>query len=309
MAGNKVKAKEGDDQVLYESHGHSQVLNRRKIYTAYGMLMVSALGWALATIIIKLFSDAMPPFHLLFGRFALAAAIFGAFKFKKIKLTRKLLFHGSYLGFFLFIAYYLAVASLYFTTAAKSGFLVALSVLGVPLAQMAIKRHLPNRWVMLSVVTSIIGLFWISGLDGAGFNIGDAMALGCSAAYTVYILLIDRYAEEMDEDQMTFAILSIVAVFSLIAMLLFEGVHLDLIVKGWLPVVLVCLTGTLVSTYLQTKAQQVASPESVGIILLGEPLFTLVMAVVILGESTTTMGLVGAGLLLTSLVIAVVKKV
>lgn len=310
MSGNQSQKDLQTKAVLqYESHGHTHAIDKQKLYTAYGMLFISALGWALATIIIKLFSDAMPPFHLLFGRFALAALIFGAFKFKKIRLTKKLLFHGSYLGFFLFIAYYLAVASLYFTTAAKSGFLVALSVLGVPLAQMAIKRHLPNRWVMLSVITSIIGLYWISGLDGAGFNIGDAMAIGCSAAYTVYILLIDRYSEEMDEDQMTFAILAIVAVFSFLAMVFFEGVHIDLLIKGWLPILLVCLTGTLVSTYLQTKAQQIASPESVGIILLGEPLFTLIMAVTILGESTTPMGLVGAGLLLTSLVIAVVKKV
>lgn len=284
-------------------------MNTKKLYTAYAFLFISAMGWAFSTIVIKMYIEEMPAFHMLFGRFALATLIFGLFKFNKIKLTKKLLFHGSYLGLFLFIAYYLAVASLYYTTAAKSGFLVALSVLGVPLAQMAIKRQLPNPWVMTSVVTSIIGLYWISGLDGAGFNIGDAMAIGCSIAYTGYILFIDKYAEEMNEDQMTFVILAVVAVFSLVAMLVFEGFHIEKLIEGWIPIVLVCLFGTLISTYLQTKAQQVASPESVGIILLGEPLLTLIMAVTLLGETTTPMGLVGAALLLTSLVIAVVKKV
>ena len=293
----------------YETHGHGIKVRRKQLYSAYGMLFISAIGWALSTIIIKLFIDAVPPFHLLFGRFALATLIFGLLKFRSIRLSKKLFIHGSYVAFFLFIAYYLAVASLYYTTAAKSGFLVALSVLGVPLAQMAIKRQLPNRWVLLSVITSIIGLYWISGMDGEGFNIGDFMALGCSVAYTCYILFIDRFSEEMDEDQMTFAILAIVAVFSFIAMTLFEGIQIDKLVSGWLPIVLVCFTGTLISTYFQTKAQQVASPESVGIILLGEPLFTLVMAILILGETTTFMGLVGSGLLLTSLFIAVIKKV
>ncbi len=304
-----MKASNEKEMMTYESHGHVVAVDKKRLYSAYAMLFASAIGWALSTIIIKLYIGAVPAFHLLFGRFALAALLFGAFKFRHIRLSKKLLFHGSYMGFFLFIAYYLAVASLYYTTAAKSGFLVALSVLGVPLAQMAIKRQLPNRWVMVSVVTSIVGLYWISGMDGAGFNIGDLMALGCSVAYTCYILFIDRYAEEMNEDQMTFVILAVVAVFSFIAMLLFEGVHIDKLIAGWVPIVLVCFAGTLLSTYFQTKAQQVASPESVGIILLGEPLFTLVMAIFILGESTTLMGLVGSGLLLTSLLIAVIKKV
>lgn len=283
--------------------------HKRTLHIAYIMLFCASIGWALSTIVIKASIDSMPAFHLMFGRFALAALIFGLFKRKSLKMERKILFHGSYLGFFLFVAYYLAISSLYFTSAAKSGFLVALSVLGVPLAQLIFKKKLPNMWVAISVVTSLMGLYLISGLDGGGFNLGDAMALGCSLSYTAYILFVDKYASEMNEDQMTFAILAIVAVFSLVAMLAFEGFHMSIFIEGWLPIVLVCLFGTLLSTYFQTKAQQVASPESVGIILLGEPLFTLIMAIAILGEHVTAMGLVGAVLLLGSLAIAVLKNV
>jgi drug/metabolite transporter (DMT)-like permease len=288
-------------------------LKDQKTYTslnaAYIMLFVTAFGWALSTIVIKLFIESVPAFHMMLGRFALAALIFGLMKRKRVRITKKLLFHGSYLGFFLFLAYYLAISSLYYTSAAKSGFLVALSVLGVPLAQLVFRRQRPNKWVLLSVVLSLFGLYWISGLDGLGFNIGDAMALGCSVAYTAYILLIDKYAGEMNEDEMTFIILLIVAVMSLVSVLLFEGFDLAILIDGWLPIVLVCIFGTLMSTYYQTRAQQVASPESVGIILLGEPLFTIIMAIIILGETVTGMGLVGAGLLLVSLLIAVVKHV
>lgn len=285
---------------------HSQ---NTTLKAAYIMLFMTSIGWAISTILIKVYIDTIPPFHLLFGRFALGSVMFGVFKFRVLKFDKKIALHGSFLGFFLFLAYYFSVVALVYTSASKAGFLVALSVLWVPLAQLVIKRRLPNRWVALSVGLSLIGLYWISGLDGIGFNVGDALALGCSIAYTVYIMFIDAYTKEMNEDQMTFVILSSVAVFSFIAAVLFEGFDFAIIIRGWIPVVAISIVGTTLSTYFQTKAQQVASPEAVGIILLGEPLFTLLLAVTLLSESVTALGLIGGALLLFSLLIAVVKKI
>lgn len=283
--------------------------HKLKLRIAYLMLFMTSFGWAMSTIVIKMVAGELPAMHLMFGRFALAAIIFAVIKGRKVQLDKKVIFHGSYLGIFLFLAYYLAVISLSYTSASKSGFLVALSVLWVPLVQLVIHRKRPNRWVGLCVGLSLIGLYWISGLDGIGFNIGDAMAIGCSIAYTAYIMLIDNYSKEMNEDQMTFAILVSVTLISLIFALIFEGFSWGILIANWLPIVIISILGTVMATYFQTRAQQVASPESVGIILLGEPLFTLLMALMILGEKVTLMGLVGCALLLCSLVIAVVKKV
>ena len=283
--------------------------NKLSLKVAYLMLFMTSLGWAMSTIIIKMASETLPAMHLMFGRFALASIIFAAFKGRRVQLNKKVLFHGSYLGIFLFLAYYLAVISLSYTTASKSGFLVALSVLGVPLVQLVIHKKRPNKWVGICVTMSLFGLYWISGLDGIGFNIGDAMAIGCSIAYTTYIMLIDAYSKEMNEDQMTFSILVSVTVISFFSAILFEGFSFQILLDNWIPIVLVSIVGTVMATYFQTRAQQVASPESVGIILLGEPLFTLLMALVILGERVTAMGLLGCVILLCSLLIAVVKKV
>lgn len=276
---------------------------------AYFMLLFTSVGWALSTIIIKGYSEHLPDFHLMLGRFGIAVILFYLLKRKTLKLDKKMLFHGSYLGVVLFAAYYLAVVSLSYTTAAKSGFLVALSVLWVPIVQLLIKKVLPNKWVVFCVMSSLIGLYWISDLDGGGFNIGDAMAMGCSFAYTIYIMLIDKYAKEMNEDQMTFSILLVVTLISFIFTVVVEGLSFKIFTDNWWQILIISVVGTWLSTYFQTKAQQVASPESVGIILLGEPLFTLIMAIFWLQETVTVLGLVGAGLLLVSLLVAIIKKV
>lgn len=122
-------------------------------------------------------------------------------------------------------------------------------------------------------------------------------------------MLIDKYGKEMNEDQMTLVILLSVALISFFFAVVIEGLSFKLIVDNIIAIILICLFGTIAATYFQTRAQQVASPESVGIILLGEPLFTLVLALIILGEKVTALGLLGSALLLSSLLIAVIKKI
>lgn len=277
--------------------------------TAYLLLFLTSLFWATTTIIMKIYIEDIPAFHLMMGRFLLAAILFYAIRHKHITLNKRLLMHGAAIGFFLFLAYYFSIVALKHTTASKAGFLVALSVLWVPLAQLAVHRKKPTFWVNITVLLSMLGLYWISGLDGVGFNWGDGLALFCSISYTAYIMYIDKYAKEMDGDQMTFVILLVVAILSIGSMIAFEGFNGQVITDNWLTIVIIAIIGTTLTTYFQTKAQHVASPEAVGIILLGEPLFTLVMAILILKETVTPLGLIGGALLLLSLFIAVVKKI
>ncbi len=289
-----------------------QKMNNQKsisLKAAYAMLFLLSFLWAATSIVMKVFISDMGAAHFMVGRFSVAAILFYALRHKQIKFSKNSLLHGAYTGFFLFLAYYFAIVALKYTTASKAGFLVSLSVLWVPIFQLVIRRKKPNCWVLMTVVLSLIGLYLISGLDGIGFNYGDFFALLCSLAYTFYIMYIDKYIDEIDENQLTFIILLIVAVWSLLTSLTLEQFDPMSIVESWPIILVVAIFGTLLTTYIQTKAQSVASPEAVGIILLGEPLFTLIMATAILSETATPSGLFGGGLLLFALVVAVVKKI
>ncbi len=276
---------------------------------AYTLLFLLAILWSSTTIIMKLFIKDMGASHFMFGRFTIAAIIFYAVRHKHIKFDKKSLIHGAITGFFLFFAYYTSIVGLKYTTASKAGFLVSLSVLWVPLFQLLVHKKRPSRWVVTIVILSIIGLYLISGLDGIGFNYGDFLEILCSLSYMLYIMYIDKYIEEMSGDQMTFIILSVVAIWSLFSAAATETINPMQLVDNWLVVLVVAIGGTLLTTYFQTKAQSVASPEAVGVILLSEPLITLIMAIVLIGESVTLSGIMGGALLLSALLIAIVKKI
>lgn len=274
------------------------------------LLFITAAGWALSTIVIKMFVGSIPVFHIMFGRYLVALVAIVLFKSKEIrKIKKEELRPGIILGFFLFLAFTLAIMSLYYTSASKSGFLVAMSVLFVPIVTTLLRKKLPNPWVLFSVVLSLIGLYFIAGMNGGSFNFGDLLALLCAASYTVYILIMDRHAKHIDESILVFIQFFVVTVLSFFGMIVFEGISVEAFKIGFVPIIVIGLIGTAITNFAQTKAQKHASPESVGLILLGEPLLTLVMAAFILKESILIGGLFGAGLILVALVITVTKDI
>lgn len=274
------------------------------------LLFVTASGWAMSTILIKLYTDTLPVFHLMFSRYLIALIVLSLLqRNKKEKIKKEDWKYGSVLGFLTFLAFTFAIASLYYTSASKSGFFVAMSVLFVPIVTTFLHRKLPNRWILLSVLLSLIGLYLISGMNGGSFNKGDFLALLCAGSYTIYILILDKTAKSINESQLAWMQMFVVTIISALAMLIFEGFDFEVLMEAWLPLLVIGVFGTAITNYAQIKAQQNATPESVGLILLGEPLFTLIMAAMILKEAILLPGLLGALLLLSALVITVIKDI
>jgi len=277
---------------------------------AYSELLFSSLMWGLSTKLVKLYITTIPTFHLLLGRFAIGTLVVYLFSPKKaFKISKKEFIIGIILGFLIFGAYAFNILGLHYTSASKAGFLAALSVLFIPILESVFKKKLPTRWTIISVLISIIGLNLISGMNGGSLNIGDLLVIGCAISYTIYVIVLDKYGSNIDNWVLSIIQLSTMAIISFITASLFEGISFTLIQRGFLPIAIIGIFGTGMTMFLQTKAQKVASPEIVGIILLGEPLFTLVLAFFILKEVILLKGVIGSVLITIALVLAIVKKV
>jgi drug/metabolite transporter (DMT)-like permease len=281
-----------------------------KTRKAYVMLFITSFGWALSTILMKMYIQDISVFHLMFGRFLIAFLLVSLFKMKKLrKITFEQCKMGFLAGIMLFSSYALSIYGLKITTASKSGFLVSLSVLFVPLIQLIINKKRPNKWTSISVMFSVLGLYLISGMNGAGFNFGDVLSILCAAAYTGYIFLIDKYTKAVDEESLVLMILLSITLMSFLAMVSIEGFDAKMMVTNWKLIFTIAIFGTAIATLFQAKAQKHASPESVGLILLGEPLITLLLAITILGEQVMFKGMIGAVIILCSLGITVIKEI
>lgn len=279
-------------------------------YIAYLELIFVSFMWAVSTILLKMYMDKIPPFHLLLGRFFIASLSLFLFSTKKVlKVKKEDLKIGSILGLLIFAVYALYILGLERTSASKSGFLAALSVLFIPIFESFIKKRMPTFWTIICVISSILGLYLISGMNGSNLNFGDILVIGCAFVYTIYIIILDKYGTDKDNHILSFIQLLIVTISSLFFSIFSEGLNIAILIENIIVIIVIGALGTGLTMYLQTKAQKVASPESVGIILLGEPLFTLILAFMFLHETILLRGLIGSGLIIISLVIAIIKKI
>jgi len=279
-------------------------------YKAYLMLLMTSFGWASSTIIIKVFITDIKAYHMMFGRFLIAFLLIWAIHPKKmVRLSKRDMTIAFALGILIFASYAFGIISLVYTTASKSGFLVAMSVLLVPISQLLVRRKRPNGIIVGTVCLSLIGLYFVSGMDGVGFNFGDLLALLCAATYTGYILIVDRYVKEIDGVTLVLYQMLGVTILSLFLAIGVEGFDIGILKSGFIPIFFTGILGTAMTIYFQNHAQKHASPESVGLLLLGEPVFTLLMAFFILQETITRSGLIGAGFIISAMLITILKKV
>jgi len=277
---------------------------------AYLLLFLTAFGWGLSTVLGKLCIGTISPAHILMIRAVIAAGvIFAAAPKKIIAFDREDLKAGALLGFVIFIAYFLGITSLKYTSASKAGFLMAFNVLFVPAVEAVLKKRLPSKWIMMSVALSLIGLQLISGINGDGFNFGDFLAVLCAAAYTIYTIILDRWGKDKDDFILAFIQLVVIGIASFLIVVLFEEIDITGVGGNLLPLVFMGVVGTGLATLFQTKAQKTASTESVGIILLADPLFSLLLAFLILHEPIFLSGLLGGVLIMVSCIIAIIKKI
>lgn len=288
---------------------NTSILEKKK-FRAYLEILGTSLAWALSAVLLKMYIEQVPPYHLLTGRFVIATIFIFAMRPNTVKaINKENLKVGIPLGFFIFLAYASGIVCLKYTTASKSSFLVSLSVLFVPLIESFMRRKLPSKWIFVSVIISILGLRLISGMDGTGYNIGDTLAILSSVFYSIYIVLMDRTGKDIEEMILTLIQLGVVSICGTIVLLFYEGLNFQYFKIILIPIFVIGILCTGMSTLFQTRAQKVASSESVGILLLGEPLFTTILAFIVLKETILISGFIGGILILLSLVIAIIKKV
>lgn len=289
---------------------NSEQIKNNSLTLAYMELIITAIFWGLATVLMKKHIDEIPTFHLLFSRFLIGAIVIFLLSPKKIfTINKDDLKVGIGLGALNFITYALIVLGLNYTSASKTGFLASLSVLFVPIVQSIINKKTPSKWTVISIALSLVGLYLISGINGTSMNIGDIFIILCACCSTAYIILLSKFGKNIDDYRLSFLQMATIFTLSFIIAFFNEGLNFQVIQNNFSVLLVVGILGTGLTTFLQVKAQKVASPESVGIIFLGEPLTTLFLAYIILNETILLKGLIGSGLILIALIIAILKKI
>ena len=281
------------------------------------LLLLASLIWGLAFVAQRVGMDYMPPFAFNGIRTLMAsAALLPVILFMDRKqparrspspAEKKNLRTASCLcGLLLCLSTNLQQAGLVSTSAGKGGFITALYVVLVPVAGWLFFRRNPGKWIWLSVLMAVFGLFLLCVPAGERFVVsqGDLLILGCAIAFAGHILVVDHFSPLVDGLRLSCCQFLFCGVASLILSLLTESFTLSGL-WGAMPAMLYAgiLSGAVGYT-IQILAQRNVNPTLASILMCMESVFSVLGGALLLGETLTRRESLGCAIMFAAVILA-----
>lgn len=279
-------------------------------FLAGGGLLLTAMIWGFAFVVVKNSLDSVPPLYMLAFRFTIASAALSLIGIRELKkINKKALFSGGVIGFFLFSAYAFQTIGCVYTTAGKNAFLTTIYVLIVPFLNWLINKKVPKKKIIIAAFMAIIGIGFIT-LDGSSFggvNIGDVLTLICGLFYAAQIVYIARYVDTCSPLLLTILQLAVAAILSWITAPLFGEVFpvsafSDMSVV--FSMLYLGLFSTMLCFFLQNLCQKYTHANTSSILLSTEAVFGCVFSCIFASENISWKMALGCVLMFVSIIIA-----
>ena len=269
--------------------------------------ILAALGWFFS----KYALVGFPPVGFIGLRFFSAALLFLPFAYPQFKrLTRTDVMRASATGllFAAFMATWI-IAITYSNNLGECAFLMSISMLIAPLISWLVFRNKPLRsfWIALPIALSGVYLLAISKGE-LHFSADSLFYLLASLFSASYFVLHNQYSKSIPALALTTLQLSVVGVLCLSYSLIAEPWKSEVPTSAIMWLTISVLIGTNFRYMLQTIGQRYCNIANASIIMLLEPVWTMIMSVWWLDEQLTALKLAGSVLILAALLIYRIKN-
>ena len=217
--------------------------------------------------------------------------------------NKRLWMAGGICGCALFVAASLQQIGLVYTDPGKAGFLTAMYIVLVPMVGIFVHRR-PGLNAVISVVLALVGLYLLSFMGVTSINVGDLFLIGGALGFAVQILLIDRFAQDLDGLRLNCVQALVVTVLSVPFMLLTEELDMGNILACWLPLGFAGILSMGVAYSLQIVGQKNLEPTTASLIMSLESVFAALGGWLILHNTMTPRELCGCGLVFAGVIIS-----
>ncbi len=269
-------------------------------------LLIITIGWGSSFLLSKNALADLETFNFLGVRFMIAFFVSCSIFMKRmIKIDKKTLLLGLFMGVILYIHYALQTIGLNITTVSKSAFITGTNVVMVPIFSALLIKRLPQKSAVLGVVFAFVGMALLTLNSGElGLNFGDVLTFLCAIVFALYIILVGKYTLKVDSISFAIIQIGVVGALSGITSFIIEKPHLPTTMGSWMNIGFLAIACTSLAFIVQSVAQQYTSPTHTALIYSGEPVFAAIFAFIVAGEVLGPKGLVGAGLILMGMLVA-----
>ncbi|MCH2661200.1 DMT family transporter [bacterium] len=272
------------------------------------LLLLTAFIWGFAFVAQRMGMEYVGPYLFNAARFALGCL--PLLPFVAQNASGPLLPHllraapGSLLaGLFLFAGSSLQQVGIVYTTAGKAGFITGLYVILVPILGLALGQQSDrNTWLGALVATA--GLYLLSVEPPFSMAYGDALVLIGALFWAGHVLIIGRFAQQIDWAALAFLQFLTCSLLSFGVALAVEPVAWQPLVDAAWPVFYGGVLSVGVAYTLQVVAQRQAPASHAAIILSLETVFAALGGWWLLSEAMSLRGLAGCGLMFGGMLVS-----
>lgn len=268
-----------------------------------------SLAWGSSYLLMKIGLDSISPLNLIALRFGIAFICMALIFLPRFRaLTVSILAKGVLMGILLFLLFSGLVYGVYHTTASTAGFLASTTVIIVPILESFLKRRLPNKSIMLSILLAVIGLYLLTVKDTFALDRGSVYCLLAALFYAIYIVAFDRIAKNEDTLLISIIQLGVTSLLGALFMLFVETPKLPETPIQWGAIIGLGLICSAYGFVVQPIAQRYTTPEKIGLIFSLEPVFSAILSYIFLHEILGVKGYIGAALIFSGVVLSAITK-
>lgn len=278
------------------------------------ILFLAATIWGFAFVAQRMGMDYVGPFLFNGTRFALGGLSLLPLLYVRHKEMREsndprgmALAGGCAAGMVLFIAASLQQVGLVYTTAGKAGFITGLYVVIVPaLGSFMRQRIRPGSWV--GAVLAAVGLYLLCVTEKLSISFGDLLELGGAFFWSIHVLMIGWLSPRVSAIKLSIVQFMVCSLLSLATAFLTEAIVFGGLLKAAIPILYGGVLSVGIAYTLQVVGQRKAPPSHAAIILSLETVFAALGGWLVLGETLTTRGIIGCGLMLSAMILSQVHS-
>lgn len=276
-------------------------------------ILISTLGFALYPIFGKVvFAGGASLATVLFFRFAIGALAFWALLIWRegfTHLTKRNLFALWLLGGIGYAGQaglYLSAVKLIPTSMAA--LLLYVYPILVTLLALASKQEKRSMIKIIGLFFSTLGLILVLGLTMEGLNLlGILLALGSAAVYAVYILVSNHVLNSVSP-LLSSAVISTAASLTYGLSGLIQGFTWNISASTWLGILGIAVFSTIIAIITFFWGLQKVGPTTASIVSTLEPVMTVGLAYVFLGEHLTFVQMIGAVCVVLGAILAALPR-
>lgn len=190
----------------------------------------------------------------------------------------------------------------------RAGFLTAVYVVLVALAEQFLMKKKQHFLVLVAVVGCIAGMYLLCVSEGfQSIYLGDIFELLCALCFTVHILVVDRF-KHVDSVKLSCMQLFSCAIFSTVVALLLETIRFADLKAGLFSILYAGVLSSGVAYTFQMIGQKYAQPAVASIVMSLESVIAAIAGALILSEVLSGRELLGCSFVFGSVILAQIPQ-